>query len=641
VNSSIGGTFVGYTSNPIDNTENRSIYFDNVGSYVNGPTNIPLTNNFTVSVWFKVNVYNTGSIIGKWYAASGNAHRCWIINTDTPTSKMAIVLSSDGTYSNSTIKRYLVSVNLNEYTQLTFSFASGTLLIYKNGILADVTKSIDGSFTSVYDNVTRAIQLGYFFDFSNYYNLANIGITKIYNRVLTADEILQNYNATKKKYNPEENIVTNGLVLNIDPSKNTSYPGIGNTIYDLSGSGNTGTLSNSPTFLSINGGSLIYDGTNDYTTIPHNSSQNLTYITVSAWFNFPTVPFSGLGINKEGSFRLMSAEAYTSTASGRLGGSWGTGVGPGSTTLKPNKWYQIVMTADGTTQKLYVNGTLDYSANNSALASVNSNVLSFATYHFGASNFMNCQISQTQVYNRALSATEILQNYNATKNRFVNVLPPVRNGLVLELDAGQRSSYPGTGNTWYDVSGNSLNGTLTNGPAFSGIGATSSIVFDRSNDYVNVGDSSLLSTFTGMTLEIIVKYTSTNDQIFVQKWNYALGNDGYTLELLSSAIVGACYSGGGTYLFTSVSNYPINNIYHIVFTLNGSTQTMYINGVLVATNSSGSVPITAGKNLMIGQRSSAGTYFGGNNYLTKFYNRGLSAYEVKQNFDYYRTRYNI
>jgi len=247
VNSSIGGTFVGYTSNPIDNTENRSIYLDNVGSYVNGPTNIPLTNNFTVSVWFKVNVYNTGSIIGKWYAASGIAHRCWIINTDTPTSKMAIVLSSDGTYTNPTIKRYLVSVNLNEYTQLTFTFASGTLLVYKNGILADVTKSIDGSFTSVYDNVTRAIQLGYFFDFSNYYNLANIGITKIYNRVLSADEILQNYNATKKKYSPEENIVTNGLVLNIDPSNYASYSGVGNTVYDFSGFGYTGPLVNGPT----------------------------------------------------------------------------------------------------------------------------------------------------------------------------------------------------------------------------------------------------------------------------------------------------------------------------------------------------------------------------------------------------------
>ena len=69
---------------------------------------------------------------------------------------------------------------------------------------------------------------------------------------------------------------------------------------------------------------------------------------------------------------------------------------------------------------------------------------------------------------------------------------------------------------------------------------------------------------------------------------------------------------------------------------------MYINGTSVATNNNGSLPSISGTNFTIGQRSSlGGEYFGGNNYLTKFYNRGLSAYEVKQNFDYYRTRYNI
>jgi hypothetical protein len=255
----------------------------------------------------------------------------------------------------------------------------------------------------------------------------------------------------------------------------------------------------------------------------------------------------------------------------------------------------------------------------------------------------NAGISQTLLYNKTLTQQEIQQNYNATKNRFVNALPPVRNGLVLELDAGQRASYPGTGNTWYDLSGNSLNGTLTNGPTFSGIGATSSIVFDRSNDYVDVGDSSLLNTFTGMTLEVIVKYTTTNDQIFAQKVNYATGN-GYTLELFSSGIVAFCYGSGSSYLNVAVSSYPANNIYHMLFTLSGNTQTLYINGVSVATNSGGSLPSISGTVFKIGDRTGSyatSSYFSGNVYLTKFYNRALSAYEIKQNFDFYRTRYNI
>jgi hypothetical protein len=139
---------------------------------------------------------------------------------------------------------------------------------------------------------------------------------------------------------------------------------------------------------------------------------------VSAWFNFPVIPVAGLGINKEVSFRLISGESYTTTAGGRIGGSWGTGVGAGSTTLISNKWYQIVMTADGTTQKLYVNGSLDYTTNNSALATINTNVISFATYHYGAGYFLNCKMTKIQLYNRALSAVEVQQNYNATKGRF-------------------------------------------------------------------------------------------------------------------------------------------------------------------------------------------------------------------------------
>jgi hypothetical protein len=305
-------------------------------------------------------------------------------------------------------------------------------------------------------------------------------------------------------------------------------------------------------------------------------------------------------------------------------------------------WHQATISRIGSTLTHYVDGRVSVSTNVGATVVPFNNFFSIGRL-VQTSSYGEIKLADVKIYkNKGLTQQEIQQNYNATKNRFVNALSPVRNGLVLELDAGQRASYPGTGNTWYDISGNSLNGTLTNGPTFSGIGATSSIVFDRSNDYVLVGDSSLLNTFSGMTLEVIVRYTTTNSQIFAQKWNYTLGNDGYTLEILNSAIVAACYSAGSSYLSVSISGYPINNTYHMIFTLSGSTQTLYINGVSVATNSGGSVPNISGTNFTIGNRSNlTGTYFGGNVYLTKFYNRGLSAYEVKQNFDFYRTRYNI
>ena len=71
----------------------------------------------------------------------------------------------------------------------------------------------------------------------------------------------------------------------------------------------------------------------------------------------------------------------------------------------------------------------------------------------------------------------------------------VTNGLVLALDAGDRNSYPGTGTTWRDLSGNNNNGTLTNGPTFN-TGSLGSIVFDGVDDYVLINAFSLLAPLT-------------------------------------------------------------------------------------------------------------------------------------------------
>jgi hypothetical protein len=548
----------------------------------------------------------------------------------------------------------IISANApaNKYVNAVYTYDGTNTKLYIDGVLAStVPYTTDPQY---FGSGNRNLRLGAWGHpgYERYFN-GIIGQTLIYNRVLSATEILQNYNATKKKYDPDENIVTNGLVLHIDPSKNTSYPGTGNTIYDLSGSGNTGTLVSSPTFSSFNSGSLVFNG-NSYITRSSalNTGQNFS---VTAWI-YPTALSQRNAIVGNGYpystdsgwlFNICNNNFSLYQALMMSIGQDNVLIISNSYVFQLNKWSHIAcsVSGGGSSVKFYVNGvetSYGFTSGSGRTISYAANEFHVGMRHSSTTERFAGNISGVQIYNKTLSAQEIQQNYNATKNRFVNALPSVRNGLVLELDAGQRASYPGTGNTWYDLSGNSLNGTLTNDPTFSGIGATSSIVFDRSNDYVLVGDSSLLNTFSGMTLEVIVRYTTTNSQIFAQKWNYTLGNDGYTLEILNSAIVAACYSAGNSYLSVSISGYPINNTYHMIFTLSGSTQTLYINGVSVATNSGGSVPNISGTNFTIGNRSNlTGTYFGGNVYLTKFYNRGLSAYEVKQNFDFYRTRYNI
>ena len=64
------------------------------------------------------------------------------------------------------------------------------------------------------------------------------------------------------------NIITRGLILHLDASAPSSYPGSGTTWSDISGNNHVGTLTNGPTFSTDGGGSIVFDGTNDYVTIP-------------------------------------------------------------------------------------------------------------------------------------------------------------------------------------------------------------------------------------------------------------------------------------------------------------------------------------------------------------------------------------
>ena len=636
VNTSIGGTFVNYTSNPIDNTETRSIFFDGTNDFIQ--TNyIPyFTSDFTLEVFAKFTRYNDYQCILS-SANNGGAGSGFWFEFGTGRGFTIYTTGSQLILEDNIVS--LTNLELNKWHHIVATRSgSGTsnLKLYVNNILCGQNTS-----NAALGHTSFALMVGKYDYVGNYsYFKGNVGSVKIYNKGLNTDEILQNYNATKKKYSPEENIVTNGLVLNIDPGKNTSYSGIGNTIYNSVGIGYTGTLTNGPTFSELNAGSIVFDGSNDFITFPSNSIFDVGTgdFTVVVWHKTLKRSTSTILCVDDGNGGGIILYTYLGVLRNWVAGTPQNG----NIDICKGNWNHVVLRRLSGLCTQYIDTIPD--AIFSASGSVASSGRNLSIGKIGNEFYYSGNISQALFYNRALSATEILQNYNATKNRFVNVLPPVRNGLVLELDAGQRSSYPGTGNTWYDLSGNSLNGTLTNGPTFSGIAATSSLVFDRTNDHILIADNSLLNTFTGMTLEVIVKYTTTNDQIFAQKANYSLGG-GYTIEIYSSGIAAFCYgSSGSSYLNVAVSSYPANNIYHMLFTLSGNTQTLYINGVSVATNSGGSLPNLSGTVFKIGDRTgtfATSSYFGGNVYLTKFYNRGLSAYEVKQNFDYYRTRYNI
>ena len=225
------------------------------------------------------------------------------------------------------------------------------------------------------------------------------------------------------------NIVTNGLVLYLDATNTRSYPGTGTTWSDLSRGGNNGTLINGPTFNSGNGGSIVFDGTNDYVDLSSYANNSLWN---SLWPN-------GLSFNCV--IRLASPYSFSQRSifcrsSGSAGDNWfnfsietnrqlrfwiGNYVPAFTTTsLTAGIIYHVILTWDKSNVRYYLNGVLDSTTGNSNVLTtgtattlaLGSGVSAFAGWEFPGS------IYNFSVYNRALSSTEIQQNYNATKSRF-------------------------------------------------------------------------------------------------------------------------------------------------------------------------------------------------------------------------------
>lgn len=210
-------------------------------------------------------------------------------------------------------------------------------------------------------------------------------------------------------------ITTDGLILYLDAGNARSYSGSGNTTYDLSGSGNTSALTNGASYLSSNLGTFTFDGTNDY--IPVKSLANIlpktAYTKIALFY---VTSFSTNNNIISGGF--SGQHAFWLFASNKLyaghNGNWSTVTG--NTTLSLNTWYFGAVTySNSTGWKLYLNGREDGTSADTTTF-VNNQEISIASY--GAGNYFTGRIASVQVYNRALSATEIVQNYNATKRRY-------------------------------------------------------------------------------------------------------------------------------------------------------------------------------------------------------------------------------
>jgi hypothetical protein len=230
----------------------------------------------------------------------------------------------------------------------------------------------------------------------------------------------------------------------------------------------------------------------------------------------------------------------------------------------------------------------------------------------------------------------------------------VTNGLVLALDAGNPKSYPGSGTTWTDLSGNGNNGTLVNGPTYSSTFG-GSFLLDDTDDEITLGGidwNTLGSTrnFTFMFGAKKIAYgtggNNTGDSFLFQGASNGYTN-GWRITESSSGTPGTGFTGRHQYTFGSPAisaNYSIQDAIANRFTIcaltqNGASVFGFLNGI-TSTATFGSYVSGANSGVMGRQTGGVGRFNGYISFVLA-YNRALTAQEIQQNFNATRSRYGI
>ena len=440
---------------------NDYINNDNVATNLNGNWTIEM------DLFPTVDGYNGGAGGRVIWSTHTNYENRWIFIIMPNTGQIGYV--SQGGFSNGVIG--------DRWKKLHFTRVNGDIRLYINGVF-DSVKSVP-DYTG-----NNQFNIGQEWDGTNPsdFYLGDVGNVKVYGRELTDAQIQQNYFGSP--------IVTDGLVFAVDANNIVSYPKSGTTWYNLTGSVVSGALTNGPTFDPTNGGAIKFDGVDDYVNF---GSAGLDFGTgnfnVSCWVKTSTTTADYTGIvskyNSGNGLWILLSPTSKYVVFG-----WNGSIFLTSTTTPINNgvWRHISCQRTGaTTAEIYVDGVLITSGIGSNTSSNSSAQLDIGRMNVPG-RYLNGDVANTKIYNKALTAAEIQQNYQAEQYRFDQNLGIVTGDLSLYLDASDSNSYPGSGTTWYDISGNSNNVSLVNGPSLNTVNGFSYFNFDGSNDYGTTGN---------------------------------------------------------------------------------------------------------------------------------------------------------
>ncbi len=434
------------------------------------------------------------------------------------------------------------------------------------------------------------------------------------------------------------NLVSDGLVLRLDAANIKSYQGSGTTFKDMTTNASDFTLVGTPTYNAY--GFFTFNGTNQYASRVNTASlKPTTAISIEQWLNADNWNAGTSASNYKCALSCTDGGGYSHNI---WSGSFYSYIYAGGRYLIPsasvtnlNGWHHFVTTFDGQFAKLYIDGnienTVDYGSANKTMTYVSNSIFLGAEAGPSTSptgSYWQGKIATTSIYNKALTDAEILQNYANTKIRY----SLVQDGLVSNL-----MNPPSSGTAWTDASGNGNNATLNGSPTYTsanGGGYTTS-----STSYISI-PYNLPNSFT------VSVACSLNPSTF---WATLWGNESWSASKGFIAYLGS----SSTMYFGSPSGQAsiavsgINTVHIWDFVANGTSYTLYRDGVSVSTGTftapSGGLSTTG---LYFGARhSNAGTSFTdaspGTYYSMRVYNRALNADEIQTNFTVLRSNYGL
>jgi hypothetical protein len=668
---SLTGSDIGTLTNGVgySNSNGGTFSFDGVDDYILG-TNTYNLSNFTAEVW----VYPTVTPSSATYPSA--------ISTTYPgtnsTVNYTIGWYNGGAYwmggfyngsSGGWHEIFVTPPTLNTWHHYSLTYNGTTLLLYHNGVVEGTLSTTDTAAGG------GPIRIGRRWDAGDYF-LGNIANSKVYSRALTSDEVQQNYQATKDKF-LGQNIITNGLVLNLDSANKDSYarslPPLEVLVVAGGGSGGTSSPGNGGGGGGGAGG-VIYNSAYQL-----NNSAAIT-VTVGAGGAGQTSDISQGNNGSNSVFDSLTAvggggggSAAGGTTTGRNGGSGGGAGYVG--------YYDNFNSGTGTVGQGFRGGyvlannnagggggagdvggnTFDsrpapgYPAGNGGLggAGVYYSISGTSTLYSNGGNG-GSNAANTIVSGSGTNGTYAAGDTNTAASGIVIIRysgpQAATGGTVVSANGYTTHTFTTSGTftpaLWNDLSGNNINGTLTNGVIWNPSLNGGIMDFDGVDDY-DLVSSNGFGTFNSQkyTIESWIKPDSVNADNVIFSYDYTSHVQPFYaahMRISGPGLIYFMWNNGSIYqsIQTPNNTLSVGGWYHIVGIYESGRQQIFVNGQLITSGTNTDTITFYNQPVWIG-RANYGGYFNGGISVVRYYNKALSSTEVLQNYNAQKIRFGL